>query len=71
MPDRSRAGDDDIRERVRRRMTEEGIPVGSDVPEAQALGAPPLHLIVQCVCGRQKQQGFICDFCYSTEDSRG
>lgn len=22
---------------------------------------------VQCVCGRLKQRGFICDFCYSTE----
>lgn len=23
--------------------------------------------VVQCVCGRLKQQGFICDFCYSTK----
>lgn len=24
-------------------------------------------VVVQCVCGKLKQQGFICDFCYSTE----
>lgn len=29
--------------------------------------AEPL-VSVQCVCGRMKQRGFICDFCFSTED---
>lgn len=36
---------DDMRERTRERMAREGIPVGSDDPAAQALGAPPLQLI--------------------------
>lgn len=27
-------------------------------------------VVVQCVCGKLKQQSFICDFCYSTADTR-
>lgn len=27
----------------------------------------PKVVVVQCVCGKLKQQGFICDYCYSTE----
>lgn len=30
--------------------------------------AEPL-VAVQCVCGRMKQRGFICDVCFSTEDN--
>lgn len=26
--------------------------------------------LVRCKCGRLKQPGFICDFCYSEEDGR-
>lgn len=37
-----RAGEDELRERVRKRMAQEGIPVGSDDPIVKALGAPPL-----------------------------
>lgn len=36
-----------MRERVKRRMAEEGIPVGSDDPTLQALGAPPLHRLLK------------------------
>ena len=29
------------------------------------------YVLVRCTCGRMKQAGFICDFCFSMEDSRG
>jgi hypothetical protein len=27
-------------------------------------------VVVQCVCGKLKQRNFICDFCFSTEDTQ-
>lgn len=35
---------DGLRDRIRRRMADEGCPVGSDNPTLQALGAPPEHI---------------------------
>jgi DnaJ-class molecular chaperone len=35
---------------TKRRMFEMGMPVGSDMPEAQRMGAPPLHVCDPDLC---------------------